>query len=1030
MALEDQFERVGTRGAGFRPLPFWSWNDDLDPEELARQVNEMARAGLGGHFMHARAGLITEYMGSEWNRCIKETVKASKNAGVRAWLYDEDRWPSGAAGGAIPELSEDFVSKTLCAETISPSGFKPPPSTIATFLVHPAADGPEIIAVAPKAAARRAADEDELLHFYYRSSPNYTDLLNPKAVREFIRHTYGAYSKLVGREFDKTVPGIFTDEPQWRGVPWSTELPKSFKRLHGYDLIEVLPSLVRRVGDFRAVRYDFWRAATELFVASFTKQIGHWCAKHRIALTGHMMGEDNLRAQLRWIGAAMPHYEHMQIPGVDHLHRRITDPLLCKQVSSVAHQMGGRRVLSEMFGCSGWNVSFEELRWMAEWQFVLGVDMICPHLSLYSSRGCRKRDYPPSLHYQQPWWADYRILNDYFARLALMLTRGKHVADVLVIHNIESAWAAYNADDWDQVNQLNADLVTVSEALLSMHVDFDFADEGMLAEHARVGKKTLRVSHSEYSVVVVPPCLTLRSSTLDILKRFLRRGGTVILAGPAPALANGRKSELPERALEGAVQASPEPAALAAELSNVLAPRIIVLDEHRNDAADIYVQQRDVKDRQIYFLVNTSATNSTAATVRLPLTGRLERWDPETGAREPVKTRKRGKLLETSLEFPPMASHLLVLSRRRRPVAVRTRPRKPAGKIPLSDAWLLDRSEPNALTLDTCSYRVGDGEWSPPMHVLDVQDAVKAISGTATCDFRYTFLADFSAKRPQTLHLVVEDPAAFEIIMNGVRLAPNEEDDSREDLGWWRDIAFRRLDVHDFLRPQDRNEIVLRRSIMGEAARRERIEQPVTTPAERNRLRYGPEIESVYLTGDFLVHARSEFEPIERGAVRTNGPFVLVDSWHQATTGDLVAQGLPFYAGSVRLRQTVSVPERVLKRAKGAILDLGRPDAVIARVTVNGTVAATRGWRPYEFEIREWLLPGRNEIEIELTGSCRNLLGPHHHLNGELYGVGPGSFRRHKSWTDSPGTPDDVWTDAYSFVAFGLNAPAKLTLWK
>ena len=1030
VALEDQFKRAGTNGTSFRPLPFWSWNDDLEPEELVRQVDEMARVGLGGHFMHARAGLITEYMGSEWNRCIKETVQASKRAGVQAWLYDEDCWPSGAAGGAIPAMSEDFVSKTFCCEMISPAGFKPTSSTIAAFLVRPGDDGPEMIGVAPKVAARRAKADDELMHFYYQSSPDYTDLLNPKAVKEFIRHTYGGYSKLVGREFGKTIPGIFTDEPQWRAMPWSSELPKFFKKLHGYDLIEVLPSLVRRVGDFRAVRYDFWRAATELFVTSFTKQIGEWCAKHKLALTGHMMEEDNLRAQLYAVGSAMPHYEHMQIPGIDHLRRQIADPLVCKQVSSVAHQMGGRRVLSEMFGCSGWNVSLEELKWMAEWQFVLGVDMVCPHLSLYSSRGCRKRDYPPSLHYQQPWWDDYSILNDYFARLTFMLTRGKHVADVLVIHNVESAWAAFNADDWDEVNQLNADLVMVSEALLGMHVDFDFADEGMLARHARVGKKTLRLSHCEYSVVVVPPCLTLRSSTLDVLKRFMRRGGTVIVAGPVPALADGRESDLPERVLDDAVQLSPEPAAIQGELSDALTPRIIVLNEEREDAANIYVQQRDLKDRQIYFLANTSATESTTATVRLPLSGRLERWDPETGSGEPLKTRKRGKLLETTLEFAPMASHLLVLLRRRRPVTIRTRSRKTVGSIELSDAWLLTPSEPNALTLDTCSYRVGTGAWSKPMHVLDVQDAVKALSSAEVCDFRYSFLADFSAKRPQELWLVMEDPAGCDVVMNGVRVAADEEQDEAADHGWWRDVSFRKLNVHDFLRPQDRNEIILRRAIMGSVARRERLDQPEATTAERNRLRYGPEIESVYLAGDFLVHSLSGFKPCERRAVRTEGPFVLVDNWHQATTGDLVGQGLPFYAGSVRLSQTLSVPEKQLRSAKGATLSLAQPDAIVTKVTVNGTVAAVRGWHPYEVEVGELLQAGRNEIEIELAGSCRNLLGPHHHVNGELHGVGPASFRRKRSWTDDYNTPDDVWTDAYSFVAFGLSAPVALTLWK
>jgi len=1029
VALKDQFKRVGHNEVGFRGLPFWSWNDDLHPEELARQVREMAQAGLGGHFMHARAGLITEYMGADWLRCIKETVKASKAAGIKAWLYDEDRWPSGAAGGAIPSMAEEFVSKSLRWETVSPSGFKPAKRTIATFLVRPGRGGPEIRDVAPNAAARRAKEPEELLHFYYDTRPTYTDLLNPKAVREFIRHTYDGYRKTVGREFGKTVPGIFTDEPQWTAIPWSTELPKFFKKLNGYALEPVLPSLAFKVGDFRAARYDFWRTATELFVQSFTKQIGEWCGKRKIALTGHFMAEDSLSSQVCAIGAAMPHYEHMQIPGIDHLCRRIADPLLCKQVSSVAHQMGGRRVLSEMFGCSGWDVSFEELKWIAEWQFVLGVDLVCPHLSLYSARGCRKRDYPPSLHYQQPWWGDYKLLNDYFARLTFMLTRGKHVADVLVIHNIESAWAECDAADPEEMHELNSDLVEVAESLLAMHVGFDFADEGMLAAHGRVGRKSLRLSHAEYSVVIVPPCLTIRSSTLEILKRFMQRGGSVILTGPVPRLVDGRESDRAARVLENAIEADMDPADIKTGVGRVLAPRIAVLDEDRADAANIYVQQRDVKQQQIYFLANTSRTESTTATVRLPGSGRLERWDPETGAADPLKTRKRGKLLETILEFPPMSSHLLVLNRRRRPVTVRTRARRTGKIIELSDVWLIERSDPNPLTLDYCAYRVADGPWSEPMPVLDVQDAVKGMSGADICGFRYTFFADFSAKLPQDLHLVLEEPETCEVTMNGVRILPDDAQGTC-DLGWWRDISFRRIDVHDFLRPQDRNEIVLRRFIVGGTERQRRIEEPESTAAEKNRLRYGPEVESIYLIGDFLVRSRSPFEPIARRALRTAGGFVLTDSRHQITAGDLVQQGLPFYAGAARLSQTVVVQEKELKSAKGATLTLTPPGAITTKIRVNGTLASVRGWPPYEAEVGELLVPGRNDIELELTSSCRNLLGPHHHIDGELHGVGPQSFRRQRSWTDSANTPDEVWTDAYSFVHFGLTGPVTLTLWK
>ena len=49
----------------FRPVPFWSWNDKLEPERLVKQLEWMNDCGIGGFFMHARGGLITEYLGEE-----------------------------------------------------------------------------------------------------------------------------------------------------------------------------------------------------------------------------------------------------------------------------------------------------------------------------------------------------------------------------------------------------------------------------------------------------------------------------------------------------------------------------------------------------------------------------------------------------------------------------------------------------------------------------------------------------------------------------------------------------------------------------------------------------------------------------------------------------------------------------------------------------------------------------------------------------------------------------------------------------
>ena len=85
----------------YRGAPFWAWNGKLDPNELRRQVRLMHRMGLGGFFMHSRVGLATPYLSDQWFDCVKACIDEAEKLEMQAWLYDEDRWPSGAAGGLV-----------------------------------------------------------------------------------------------------------------------------------------------------------------------------------------------------------------------------------------------------------------------------------------------------------------------------------------------------------------------------------------------------------------------------------------------------------------------------------------------------------------------------------------------------------------------------------------------------------------------------------------------------------------------------------------------------------------------------------------------------------------------------------------------------------------------------------------------------------------------------------------------------------------------------------------------------------------
>jgi len=252
--------------AVYRGAPFWSWNDQLDSEELARQVRDMQAHGMGGFFMHSREGLETAYMGPEWLECIRETVKVAKAEGMGAWLYDEDRWPSGAAGGLVPARGGDaFRAKVVTLEEYA----GPTQDTTDALAIFAATlQAGRIVSLrrisnqpAEGLANHQTLSSGETWLVLRReisgasewfNDDAYADNLNPDAVAAFIDITYEAYRRQVGQEFGGTVPGIFTDEPNAfavkvrsgrRALPWTDGLPEYFYQRRGYDLLNVLPWL-------------------------------------------------------------------------------------------------------------------------------------------------------------------------------------------------------------------------------------------------------------------------------------------------------------------------------------------------------------------------------------------------------------------------------------------------------------------------------------------------------------------------------------------------------------------------------------------------------------------------------------------------------------------------------------------------------------------------------------------------------------------------------------------------------------------
>ena len=171
------------------------------------------------------------------------------------------------------------------------------------------------------------------------------------------------------------------------------------------------------------VKYRYFDFVAKMFSENFSKQLGDWCDEHKIAFTGHLLREPQLTSQSVTCGETMRNYGKFGIPGIDILCDQI-ELTTAKQAQSAVHQYGKEGMLSELYGVTNWDFDFRGHKFQGDWQAALGVTVRVPHLAWLSMAGEAKRDYPASISYQSPWYKEYPIIEDHFARVNTALTRG------------------------------------------------------------------------------------------------------------------------------------------------------------------------------------------------------------------------------------------------------------------------------------------------------------------------------------------------------------------------------------------------------------------------------------------------------------------------------------------------------------------------------------------------------------------------------------------------------------------------------
>ncbi len=1017
----------------FSPTFFWSWNDRLEEQELIRQIHEMEKQRIGGFFIHARPGLITEYLSEEWIRLVRKSVKECENREIQPWLYDEHGWPSGIGGGSVPARGREYQEKCL---------------KIREMICEEACEQENLLGIYVLRNGRCErlrtipADMLSVIAVSYVLIPDYVDLLSKDVVRAFIDDSYERYKDSAGEWFGSLIPGIFTDEPQFNSQdhPWSFVLPRAYFEKYGEDILDMLPGLKYDFDGADVFRYRYYSTVNELFVNSYFKQIGEWCRENGLILTGHNMAEDSLYDSMLFNAGVMPSYEYMQMPGTDWIGRTIRETLTPRQCSSVAAQLGKPRVLTEQFASCNWDVPFEELKWIVDWNFVNGVNFFCQHLAAYSLRGLRKRDCPASLFDHNVWWEKYHILTDYMARISMLLSNGHEVCDVAVLHPIKSAYLFFKRENRGEMLRLDNEFLGVLDYLSHIHIPYHLADEEILKNHGSARDGRLQIGCHFYQVLILPRLHSLERNTYDLLLRFAESGGQIYSFGRLPDRIDGCPadlselnqyiadcSELPsyvkildcvnrknadgnvtpsdigveetersfsngvftarysnfwEKTTQGIlprttldmpeakyVDIDRKTEAFLCELDNAGVSRIRVTCEGKQ-VSNIHCFRTVNDGMEICFLANHDKYNRYKTRIEFDSGCSFAGYDPFSNSLYELNASYGNGKISFDHSFAPMES--LILLQTQEPGEEKSEPKK---ALYLGEEFQVTDYGFNALTLDYCSYRTAeDNTWSEPTPVWDVHYRLLKARQDTILSMRFRFEISPCFQFNQPLQIGAEDVDQFkEILLNGTDISNRFQRSLVER-------AIRVADIADLAVHGD-NELLIKKQYCFDESAYLTLFGGKEHMASLDKITLPGETDAVYVFGRFAVYSKSSLEDVPRDGAVTDGPF-FIDNENLSLCGlDLIRQGYLFYNQAICVEQTIDVPHTEGR----IILSLKQLRAPCVEVFVNGKSAATLAFHPLEADITSFVLPGKNTVTLKIYTSNRNLFGNFHYKLGQVH---------------------------------------------
>ena len=543
----------------YSPIYSFCWNGPLSKEQTLAHIDRMRSFGIKAFYIIPEPQsfrptriptlMDTAYMTKEYLEQYKFAIDTAREYGMECWLYDEGGWPSGGACGQVMTEYPEYGRRTLSSKRVALKSGVPFKLTDADQFAGFIGD--------KMLTEGDVFDTDVEIDVYFSERlawrnvgiPDFPDLTLKEATDVFLKLTHEKYKNCLGDHFGSTMTAVFTDEPAAPPLPFRSGLCEEYEKAYGESILPYLPALLsaEKRDSESIIRVRRWYdLCSKLFCENFLKRCKEWANENGMAFTGHLDRDDIPTGCMHGLSYhVMRGLRSMDVPGIDVIWRqifpgepfRLSDPtgrlteldgavrgenrFFPRYASSAAAQVGSRVAMTESFGVYGSGTTYEQMRFVLGFQAIRGVTLVNPMLVAYCRHAFLMTGELPAFAENHACGCDLGEFNKYIERLSYVCSVGERVCDTALYYPVNDFWGGVGAEAVG--NEFDA----LGRAMESKGIDFDIADDDVIAASDRIDDGIIRMGLASYRKIVIPPSAFIPDSTRELLDRFVKGGGTV-----------------------------------------------------------------------------------------------------------------------------------------------------------------------------------------------------------------------------------------------------------------------------------------------------------------------------------------------------------------------------------------------------------------------------------------------------------------------------------------------------------------------